>query len=360
MNTLEILIQAFPKALAITDNNGFLPLHYALSNCDKEECALNVKALLAHDKTVMTIDFDHKHHPLYVLANRANRLKDKKLLEGQANACKSMNLFLDLGPLPTTNFFAALHTMPKWLLEKAVVHPKVQELLNHKMSMRFPTAIMMIDFYAISTVLLSFAFLVIESIDLRADASSEDNGVKSSKLGELVAGLYRLIMLNQISDIELHLTIVDFFWIAPLYISAIYFAVRELIQVISFIHLGLFSVWFRRGTNWLEIGLIVLILFWAAVLNTGVIPLDAFRTWASISTFFFWLNFLNFLRGLLVEFAVFVSGVIHVVQRLGPFLLALIIILIAFMVSRFSFLIIVLDLFYCVSPNGWYNLYSNN
>ena len=70
------------------------------------------------------------------------------------------------------------------------------------------------------------------------------------------------------------------------------------------------------------------------VLTQGVMPLDTFRTTAALTTFFFWLTFLNFLRGLLVEFAVFVSGVLHVVQRLGPFLLALIIILFAFMVRQ--------------------------
>ena len=88
---------------------------------------------------------------------------------------------------------------------------------------------------------------------------------------------------------------------APLYLCATYFALRELIQVLSFIHLGLFSVWARRGTNWLEIGLIVLILFWAVVLNNGVMPLSTFRTCVALTTFFCWLNFLNFLRGLLVE-----------------------------------------------------------
>jgi hypothetical protein len=107
-----------------------------------------------------------------------------------------------------------------------------------------------------------------------------------------------------------------------------------MIQALSFLHLGLFSVWFRRGTNWIEIGLIFLVLFWAVVLNQGVMPLDTFRTTASMTVFFFWLTFLNFLRGLLIEFAVFVSGVLHVVQRLGPFLLAMLIILIAFMVRH--------------------------
>jgi hypothetical protein len=119
-----------------------------------------------------------------------------------------------------------------------------------------------------------------------------------------------------------------------MYLCVIYFALREFVQVLSFIHLGLFSVWFRRGTNWLEIGLIVLILFWAIIFDTGAMKVDALRTWTALSSFFFWVNFLNFLRGLLVEFAVFVSGVLHVVRRLGPFLLALMIILIAFMVSK--------------------------
>ena len=43
------------------------------------------------------------------------------------------------------------------------------------------------------------------------------------------------------------------------------------------------------------------------------------------------MNFLNYLRGMIVEFAVFVSGVVHVLQRLGVFLMALLIILMAFM-----------------------------
>ncbi len=78
--------------------------------------------------------------------------------------------------------------------------------------------------------------------------------------------------------------------------------------------------------------MILFVVFWAAVLNTGAMPLETFRTCASIGLFFFWLNFLNFLRGLLVDFAVFVSGALHVVRSLGPFLLALLITLVAFMV----------------------------
>jgi hypothetical protein len=180
-NTIEILISAYPSALSKIDLNGFLPLHYAIGNCDREDCAVIVKKMLDYDPGVINIDFEHKSHPLHVLGNRANRFRGTNLARIQANAIKSMNFFLDLGPMPKTNFFAALHTMPKWLLDKAVVHPKVQELLNDEISRRFPTAVMMIDFYAISTVVISFAFLAIEAIDKKEDTG---NGLESSKLSK--------------------------------------------------------------------------------------------------------------------------------------------------------------------------------
>jgi hypothetical protein len=44
---------------------------------------------------------------------------------------------------------------------------------------------MMLDFYALLTVLVSFAFVVIESIDRRSDENLSD-GVKSSTLGEWI------------------------------------------------------------------------------------------------------------------------------------------------------------------------------
>ncbi len=43
------------------------------------------------------------------------------------------------------------------------------------------------------------------------------------------------------------------------------------------------------------------------------------------------ISIVNYHRGMIVEFAVFVSGVVHVLKRLGVFLMALLIILIAFM-----------------------------
>ncbi len=181
---LEILIAANPKAVIHTDLKGLMPLHYIMGNCDRFDASIVVELLLNEEHSIVNIDFDHKNHPLYILAERANKLEDS-FSESRTNALKAMDVFLSAGPKPTTNFFASLQCLPKWMIDKAAVHPKVQESLNDKISKRFPTAIMMIDFYALVTVLLSFSTLAIESIDRRDDITVED-GVPSSKVGKLV------------------------------------------------------------------------------------------------------------------------------------------------------------------------------
>jgi len=185
---LEVLITAHPKALSVSDGNGFMPLHYAMVNFERPDSPRVVELLLSKDPGIVNVNFDHKQHPLYVLAMRANKLKDtnKAHKEGLENALKSLQLFLDFGPMPTTNFFAALHSLPAALLDKAVVHPKVQELLNDKISRKIPTAVMMLDFSALLSVVITFGYVVIESIDLRADDTSTDDGVKSSKLSKFL------------------------------------------------------------------------------------------------------------------------------------------------------------------------------
>lgn len=299
---LESLIAANPKALSEKDQKGLTPLHFAIGNLKSKNCPKAVELILKYYPRIVNMDFEHKQHPIFFLASNAKKLKDVE--EHRQNAIQCLQAYLDRNPAPNTTFFAAMQSLPKWLLDKAAVHHNVQTHLNNRISLRFPTAIMMLDFYALLCVIASFTYAVIDSID-RRNNDKLDSGVSSSIL-------------------------------APLYLSAIYFTLREMVQVLSFIHLGLFSVWYKRGTNWMEILMIVLVLFWAIVLSQGIMGTDTFRTCAALTIFFFWLNCLNFLRGLLVEFAVFVSGVIHVVKRLGPFLLALAIILVAFMVRILS------------------------
>lgn len=203
-----------------------MPLHYAMGNCDRADSPDIVQLLLETEPSMVKMDFDHKIHPLFLLSERANQLKEvdqhtnhnhnrsrsssttaKKngavggggsggvgasnanrtpsaiLLQSRENALKAMNLFLMAEPIPTTNFFTSLHCLPKWMVDRAVVHPKVQESLNDKISKKFPTAIMMIDCYALLTVLFVFTKLTIGSIDRRTDPDLE-NAVPSSKVGE--------------------------------------------------------------------------------------------------------------------------------------------------------------------------------
>ena len=191
-----------------------------MGNCDRADSPDIVQLLLETEPSMVKMDFDHKIHPLFLLSERANQLKEvdqhtnhsrssttaKKngavggggsggananrtpsaiLLQSRENALKAMNLFLTAEPIPTTNFFTSLHCLPKWMVDRAVVHPKVQESLNDKISKKFPTAIMMIDCYALLTVLFAFTKLTIGSIDRRTDPDLE-NAVPSSKVGESV------------------------------------------------------------------------------------------------------------------------------------------------------------------------------
>mmetsp|Transcript_21027 Transcript_21027/g.30814 ORF Transcript_21027/g.30814 Transcript_21027/m.30814 type:complete len:109 (+) Transcript_21027:160-486(+) len=89
-----------------------MPIHYAMGNCERSDSPQAVEMLLEKEPELANIDFDHKQHPLYVLANRTNKLKDAdKRKEGLENALKSMNIYLSMSPKPTTNFFCiAAHT----------------------------------------------------------------------------------------------------------------------------------------------------------------------------------------------------------------------------------------------------------
>jgi hypothetical protein len=154
-----------------------------------------------------------------------------------------MTLFLHSSLINLLYFF---------LIFSAVVEPFVQELLNEKISKRFPTAIMILDFYSIVITLVTYIICVIESIDRRAENGTDDS----------------MSMLS----------------LLPLYIAGGYFAAREFIQILSFIHLGLFfSSWFKRATNWIEISLIVQVIFWTAVMEMGALTLDLFQTGTAIT-----------------------------------------------------------------------------
>jgi hypothetical protein len=96
----------------------------------------------------------------------------------------------------------------------------VQELLNEKIAQRFPTAILLLDFYMQMIVVIIYTLAVQESANIR---------------------------FGGISTVQ-NLT----FCVPLLFIGATYFLVREIIQVFSLISLKALHIWVFEPGNWLN------------------------------------------------------------------------------------------------------------
>ena len=206
---------------------------------------------------------------------------------------------LNAEPDPTADFLTALQSLPDWLGERAVVMPVVQNLLNEKISQRFPTAVLMLDFYVLVMTILFYFTSVQESINLRFDDTEGGDAL-------------------------------SFKQVLPLYLGASYFTVREIIQIISLVSLKSFNIYLYDRSNAVNVFFVFLVFFWTVRMNTGSGDRDSFRVGAAVSTTILWVKLLAYLRNMLIDFAVFVGGVFYVVRRLAAFLTALTVILIAF------------------------------
>ena len=239
--------------------------------------------------------------PLRVLAEYATTIKmeDENRDEKRESVHRCLEHLLNAEPDPTADFLTALQSLPDWLSERAVVMPVVQNLLNEKISQRFPTAVLMLDFYVLAMIIVSYSFNVVESIELRFNDNPEDNAM-------------------------------DFFPLLPLYLGAGYFTLREVIQVISLLSLKSFNIYLYDRSNYVNLVFVFLVFFWSIRMQTGSGDDDKFRIGAAVSVTILWMKFLAYLRNMLIDFAVFVHGVFYVVRRLAAFLTALCVILVAF------------------------------
>lgn len=295
---LHVLTDGNVNSIIATDRKGRTPLHFALGNAERPASPAVVRLLLSQNPDIVnSIDNEGSQLPLHLLATRAHALKPDQMAERE-NAQKCLDLYLNAEPKPTADFLTALQSLPDWLSDRAVVAPVVQSLLNEKISQRFPTAVILLDFYFLCAIIITFSVTTKEAIDRRFDDDRDD----------AVPGT-RLILL---------------------YIGALYFLVREVVQMLSLLSLGLFQTWLYDPTNWLDVTFIFLVLFWTLRMHTGAGDHERFRTAAALSLSILWINVLMFLKSMFIDFAVFVGGVLYVVQRLVAFLMALIVILVAF------------------------------
>jgi len=290
------LTGAFPDAITTQDRRGRTPLHFALSNAGRRAAPAAVRLLVSFNNDIVN-SRGGSSNPLRVLAEFAATIKDDDDQKESVHKC--LEHLLNAEPEPTADFFTALQSLPDWLSEQAVVMEVVQTLLNEKISQRFPTAVLMLDFYVLTMIIASFSVNTVESINRRYDDSID----------------------NRISSFQL----------IPLYLGGAYFLMREIIQLISLLSLKAFNVWVYDPSNWLNLLFVFLVLFWAGRMDAGTGSRNFFKIGAALSVTILWVKMLAYLRNVMIEFAVFVGGVFYVVNRLAAFLISLGIILVAFM-----------------------------
>lgn len=286
---------AYPDAITTQDRRGRTPLHFALSNAGRRAAPAAVRLLVSFNRDIVN-SRGGSSNPLRVLAGFAATIKED--YEQKESVHKCLEHLLNAEPEPTADFFTALQSLPDWLSEQAVVMEVVQTLLNEKISQRFPTMVLMVDFYVLAMVITSYSINVVESIDRRYDPTLDDD----------------------IASTEL----------IPLYLGGGYFLLREIVQMISLLSLKAFNVWVYDPSNWLNLIFVFLVLFWTVSMDSGNLSKENFKIGSALSVTILWVKLLAYLRNVLIDFAVFVGGVFYVVNRLVAFLISLGIILVAF------------------------------
>lgn len=141
------LTDAYPEAIRARDSRKRTPLHFALSNAGRKTVPAAVRLLLNLDRSIVN-SVDKGPLPLRVLAQYAQLVKNETedRDEKRESVVRCLEHLLNAEPEPTADFFTALQSLPDWLNQRAVVLKVVQNLLNEKISQRFPTAVLLLDF----------------------------------------------------------------------------------------------------------------------------------------------------------------------------------------------------------------------
>jgi ankyrin repeat protein len=245
---LYVLTDAYLDAITTPDRRGRTPLHFALSNAGRKAAPAAVRLLLSLNRELVN-SMNGGPLPLRVLAEYAATIKkDEEQQRESVESC--LKYLLAAKPDPTADFFTALQSLPPFLQEKlsaqsfqekreifspisvstnyslslslfrAVVMKVVQELLNEKIAQRFPTAILLLDFYLQMIVVIFYTLAVQETANIRYGGQTNVQNLS--------------------------------FCIPLLFLGATYFLVREIIQVFSLLSLHALHIWVYEPGNWLS------------------------------------------------------------------------------------------------------------
>lgn len=304
---VSILMKAYPDAYTtFRDEVGRTALHFAMSNSTFDSTKDTIRVLIENHPDIVN-QYDYKNKlALHSFIGSLHKFAIDENHEKAQNIKDSIYSYLDGKPKPTTFYINTLAKLPEWLQVYAVEREDVKNLLNKKITQRLPTMVLMLDLYM-------YIFIAIYL--------------------PLASRLY--IGLEEIEKMD----------VAIIFIVAVYFLLRELVQVLSSISLQSFQKWLHDPSNTIDITLIILLLYLGTVYNNDVrcaedasgIELDrcrdkliVIRFLAVFATALIFICIISFIKSVLVEFSVFVNGVMFVLRRLFTFLIAMMIVIVAF------------------------------
>ena len=304
---LKVLAKVYPASLHAKEHNGRTPMHLAMVNAQRDESPNVMQFLLDHPESVDTINTrdNDGYLPLHLLAlglkgghlNRGGNSMMEQQKRNNVSECLSM--YLAAEPKADADFLTAIQDLPDWLQDTAVVSKHVRNVLNEKIVKRFPTSILMLDGIFLVMLIFCFGFATRNHINIRFDPE------------------------NYVMNTSGSLFVV--------FLGATYFLMREVVQFVSLMSLGKLHNWYTDPANYLDLSVITLVFYYGVtMLSDGGMSDVSFRSGAAFTQGALWAAIIVYLKSTLVDFAVFVGGVMYVVQRLVAFLIAMGVILLAF------------------------------
>lgn len=296
---LSILVEANAAAVTEPDNNGRTPMHYIMSNINAtSDEAIHI--LTSVQRETVNLDDAHSDLPLHSLSEaysgkRADTLDQRS--KDDAVAC--LVAYLDAKPRATPRFLNELQQLPPFLKDDAMIHEHVKAVLNRKITEKVPFAFFLTDLYMYMVAIFCLHLAARDYLD-------DKECTKTAKLE-----------------------------VWCLLVVGIYFVMREIMQVISLITLGIFQNWYHDVMNYLDVSFIILIL----ILTVKMLACEdhkayddkaEFRILSVITTSLLFVILISYIRSFFLTFSVFINGVIYVVKSLRAFLIALCVFLIAF------------------------------
>mmetsp|Transcript_25844 Transcript_25844/g.38708 ORF Transcript_25844/g.38708 Transcript_25844/m.38708 type:complete len:849 (+) Transcript_25844:34-2580(+) len=315
VTAVEALVEYFPESVNAKEESGRTPLHYVMSNAHNKSSPSILEFLLSKmEEEDINAGDNNGNLPLQLLCIRAKSIDFNGAVgeenNAQRNATKCLKLYLSAKPKSSADFLTTLQSLPEWLRDDAVTHSHVKDILNRKISNRFPTSILMLDGY--------FYILIISCFSHASQAHIKYCFQAEKELPP-----------------NIHTTITACF------VGASYFLNREVSQIISTISLGTFRSWILNAENWLDIGVVVLLFNYCLVMQSrerdlqimqdfGSAQDESFRIGAALTVAALWAATVSYLKNTMLEFSLFFETVLYVTRKIFVYLIVLVVILVAF------------------------------